>query len=257
MPMFAVGKRSSASSVYWTFTSRWRSSACAATFASTSVTVIRTSGFSSRAPATSAFVRVMSALTVSWNTGACHAAVRRRAIVLRMFVSGTDSTSPAGTGRRRARRRLGALDVLGDDPALGPGAAQRRQLDAALAGDAARQRRRLDPRAVRLGAAACWLAAAADAAASGASARPRRRCSFGCGQLRRGRGRPAARRRSPRPPRRSRRSSARRAPRRPRARSSAARPRSRTRPPGSPCRCPPRRAARPSRRARPRPSATS
>ena len=121
MPMFAVGKRSSASSVYWTFTSRWRISACAATFVRTSVTVIRTSGFNSRAFATSAFARVMSALTVSWNTGACQAAVRRRAIVLRMLVSGTDSTSP---GRQRPTlppdqaTGLGALHVLGDDPAI-------------------------------------------------------------------------------------------------------------------------------------------
>ena len=58
---------------------------------------MRTSGFSPRAAATSSFARVMSALTVSWKTGASHAAVRRRAIVLRMFVSGTDSISPVGT----------------------------------------------------------------------------------------------------------------------------------------------------------------
>ena len=97
MPTFAVGNFSSASSVYCTFTSRWRISACAHTLASRSVTVTRTSGFSSRTRATSSFARVMSALTVSWKTGACHAAVRRRAIVLRIFVSGTDSISPVGT----------------------------------------------------------------------------------------------------------------------------------------------------------------
>ena len=40
----------------------------------------------------------MSADVCSWKTAICHASVSRRAIVLRMFVSGTRSTSPAGTG---------------------------------------------------------------------------------------------------------------------------------------------------------------
>src|SRR5205085_4263697 len=37
-----------------------------------------------------------------------------------------------------------ALDVLGDDPAFGAGALERAELDAALAGDPAGERRRLD-----------------------------------------------------------------------------------------------------------------
>src|SRR5439155_10321207 len=98
MPMFAVGNLSSASSVNCTFTSRWRISACAQSFASRSVTVMRTSGFSSRARPTSSFARSMSALTVNWKTGACQAAVRRRAIVFRIDVNGIDSTSSLTTG---------------------------------------------------------------------------------------------------------------------------------------------------------------
>ena len=55
-----------------------------------------------------------------------------------------------GLERRRAdrrvrRRRGGALDVLGDDPPFGARPRQARELDPALAGDAAGQRRRLDP----------------------------------------------------------------------------------------------------------------
>src|SRR5579862_5115671 len=84
IPMSAVGNRSSASSVYWTLTSGWRTSAWAESLARRSVSVTRTSGLSSRTRATSSFARVMSALTVSWKTGACQAAVRRRAIVLRI-----------------------------------------------------------------------------------------------------------------------------------------------------------------------------
>src|SRR5579884_1075954 len=103
IPTFAVGNLSRASSVYWTFTSRCRISACAQTFASRSVTVIRTSGLSSRARATSSFARVMSALTVSWKTGACQAAVSRRAIVFRTLVSGTCSTSPLGAAGAAGR----------------------------------------------------------------------------------------------------------------------------------------------------------
>ena len=58
----------------------------------------------------------------------------------------------AGSARRPAqpaRGDLAALDVLGDDAAVGPGAAQRREVDAALAGDPARERRGLDAAAVR------------------------------------------------------------------------------------------------------------
>ncbi len=47
-------------------------------------------------PSRSCVAAVMSAVTRSWNAGACHASVRRRAIVLRMLVSGTSSISPAG-----------------------------------------------------------------------------------------------------------------------------------------------------------------
>ena len=91
----------------------------------------------------------MSAETVSSNTGTVQAAVRRRAIVLRTFVSGTDSTSPVDDRRPAVaagarRRSLGALDVLGDDAAVGAGAAHGRELDAALAGDATRERAGLD-----------------------------------------------------------------------------------------------------------------
>ena len=98
MPTFALGWRRSASSVNDTLTSGWRASADAQTFVSRSVTLTLTSGWSSRAPATSALARVMSAETWSWKTGTCQASVRRRAIVRRMLVSGTCSTSPAGTG---------------------------------------------------------------------------------------------------------------------------------------------------------------
>src|SRR5581483_10205244 len=97
--------------------SRWRMSACAETFVRRSVTVTRTPGLSSRCFCTSSFARVMSALTVSWNAGTVHACVSRRAIVLRTF------------------------DVGRDDAAFRSGAREGRQLDPALAGDAARERR--------------------------------------------------------------------------------------------------------------------
>src|SRR6478736_6053255 len=113
-------------------------SACAQTFVRTSVTVTRTSGSRSRSLATRAFTRVMSAEAWSWKTGICHASVRRRAIVLRMFERGTRSSSPVGAG-------VGATDVLGHDPAVGAGAADPGELDAALPRHAARERRRLDP----------------------------------------------------------------------------------------------------------------
>ena len=108
----------------------------------------RTSGFSSRARATSSFARVMSAVTVSWKTGASHAAVRRRAIVLRMVVSGTRSISPGTTGGAGGVAACAALDVLGDDPALRTRAGERAQVDPALARDTPRERRSLDAAAV-------------------------------------------------------------------------------------------------------------
>ena len=100
MPTFALGKRSSASSVNWTFTSGWRASAWAQTLTSRSVTVTRTSGSSSRTRSTSAFARVISAETTSSNAGTVHAAVSRRAIVLRI-VRQRDRLDLAGHDRRR------------------------------------------------------------------------------------------------------------------------------------------------------------
>ena len=49
----------------------------------------------------------MSAQTVSWKTGACQASVRRRAIVLRVDVSSSSSTSPGAAGDRAVRRPAG------------------------------------------------------------------------------------------------------------------------------------------------------
>ena len=95
----------------------------------------------------------MSAVIAIWKAGASQASVIRRAIAFRMPVSWTTSTSPVG-GRRRGRGRpaarppLGALDVLGDDPALGAGPAEGGEVDAALPGDPARERRGLDAAAV-------------------------------------------------------------------------------------------------------------
>ena len=50
-----------------------------------------------------------------------------------------------GADRGVRGRGRGALDVLGDDPPFGAGPGQAREVDAALARDAAGQRRRLDP----------------------------------------------------------------------------------------------------------------
>ena len=91
----------------------------------------------------------MSAETPSWNTGACHASVRRRAIVFRVEVSWTTSTSAGGSRRRRPRRPARArcgrlLDVLGDDPPVRARADDPREVEAALACHTPRERRRLD-----------------------------------------------------------------------------------------------------------------
>ena len=85
---------------------------------------------------------------MSWKTGACQASVRRRAIVFRVEVSSSSSTSPAAgraAGRcRRRRRQGGLLDVLRDDPALGPRAGDLRDVDPLLAREPPCERRRLD-----------------------------------------------------------------------------------------------------------------
>ena len=98
----------------------------------------------------------MSADIEIWNAGASQAFVRRRAIVRRIDVSGTTSASSgAAPTVACAGRRGGALDVLGDDSAFRARAGQVREVDAALAGDPAGERRRLhaavDPRRLRLG----------------------------------------------------------------------------------------------------------
>ena len=130
-----------------------------------------------------------SATTVSWKTGASQASVRRRAIVLRIEVSCTTSTSPGrggSSGRRCRRRRRGLLDVLGDDPALGPGPAQRGEVDAALARDATCERRRLD--ALSPGARWAGVAALPGAAAVELRGRATSRCLAVAGTAPRRRG---------------------------------------------------------------------
>ena len=91
----------------------------------------------------------MSAETPSWKTGADHASVSRRAIVLRIEVSGTTSTSPVGERRWCGRRGCGCggasggapLDVVGEDPALRARSLERREIDPALARHAPGERR--------------------------------------------------------------------------------------------------------------------
>ena len=91
--------------------------------------------------------------STSWKTGACHASVSRRAIVLRSLESFSTSTSPHGrcsraaAGRRAAARSTSSATIRPS----GPVPRERRELDAALARDPARQRRRLDALTVRLG----------------------------------------------------------------------------------------------------------
>ena len=97
----------------------------------------------------------MSIETPSWKTGAAQASVSRRAIVFRVGVMVTTSTSPAGSdghGRRRGASHRSRLDVLRDDAPVRPGAGERGQVDAALARDPARERRCLDPAARGLAA---------------------------------------------------------------------------------------------------------
>ena len=86
---------------------------------------------------------VASAVTVSWKTGACQASVSRRAIVRRVDVSSTTSTSGGDAGAAAAGSDRCLLDVLRDDAALGPGADDLREVDASLAGDSPRERARL------------------------------------------------------------------------------------------------------------------
>ena len=138
------------------FTAGWRTSAAAQTFVSRSLTVGFVSPSFSRATSRSrnSRARVMSTERVSWKTGACHASVRRRAIVFLVDVSSISSTSPAAAARSRGRRgrRLRddtALDVLGDDPALGAAALELGDVDSLLACEPARERRGLDATLLR------------------------------------------------------------------------------------------------------------
>ncbi len=103
-PTFAVGKIRTASPAKCAFTSRWRRSATALAFVRTSENVglaspscIRSTSFSR-----SRIAAVMSAVMAIWNAGADHASVMRRAIVLRIELNGTVSTSPGGTSAAAA-----------------------------------------------------------------------------------------------------------------------------------------------------------
>ena len=100
----------------------------------------------------------MSIETPSWKTGAVQASVSRRAIVLRVEVSLTTSTSPSGARaaprRRGGRRRLptGAFSTSSATMRpSGPGARERREVDPSLARDPPRQRRCLDAAAAGRG----------------------------------------------------------------------------------------------------------
>ena len=103
----------------------------------------------------SASTSVMSAETPSWNTGACHASVRRRAIVFRVEVScdDLDLRQPGRASGRRgpARHGRGLLDVLGDDPPVGARPGRRASGRAALPRHPPRQRRRLQAPVLGLG----------------------------------------------------------------------------------------------------------
>src|SRR5918992_164963 len=109
MPTFAAGKRSTRSPAKCALISRWRMSATAQTFVSTSETVglAASSGLSATSRSRSASARVMSADIEIWNAGASHASVSRRAIVLRIEVSATSSTSPTGAAAGAATAGAG------------------------------------------------------------------------------------------------------------------------------------------------------
>ena len=138
------------------FTAGCRTSAAAQTFVSRSLTVGFVSPSCSRATSRSrnSSARVMSTERVSWKTGACQASVSRRAIVFRVEVSAISSTSPVAAARTAAGAAVGcgddtALDVLGDDPALGAAALELGDVDSLLAREPARERRGLDATLLR------------------------------------------------------------------------------------------------------------
>ena len=91
----------------------------------------------------------MSTETVSWKTGACHASVRRRAIVLRIEVeldlldlAGGAAAAAAGAafGAATAPRSTSSATIRPS----GPLPLQRREVDPLLAREPARERRGLD-----------------------------------------------------------------------------------------------------------------
>ena len=179
MPTFALGKRSSASSVNCTLTSGWRASACAQTLTSTSVTVTRTSGSSSR---TRCDERVRAGhlgrdreLEDGHRPRRGQAARDRLADARqrdRLDLARRDRRSRGARGRRGLGR--GALDVVGDDPAVRARAPQRREVDPALARHSPRERRGLDPAAVRQRRDAVGASARPEPRAARQTRRPRR-----------------------------------------------------------------------------------
>ena len=126
----------------------------------------------------------MSADIEIWNAGACHACgqpSRDRAAHRRELLD-LDLSGRSGS-RRRGRgccTRLGPLDVLGHDAPFRARPGERRQVDPALAGDAARQRRGLDPAAVsrRAGCRGASAVEASSALASSSRAWPGEPSSF-------------------------------------------------------------------------------
>jgi len=113
-PTFAAANRWSFPSTKFALTGRWRMSADATMRVSTSETVgfVSPSRSSSTMRSRVATSSVESAVTVSWKTGACHASVRRRAIVLRVDVSSTISTSvEAGAAAAGAAGRAAAFST--------------------------------------------------------------------------------------------------------------------------------------------------
>ena len=152
MPMFAVGKSRIASSVYCAFTSRWRSSAGGAD--------LRQDVGDRRLRPLVVLAQARDELVRAGHVGRDLELEDRD--LPRLGQAAGDRLADARqlaaldlAGRRDGRRSCGRgrahlrpLDVLGDDPALGAGARQRRELDPALAGDPPGERRRLDPAAV-------------------------------------------------------------------------------------------------------------